>query len=124
MSARSDLRCSPFVCFLSQAARLRAEQKEDRAPRFDSASRTRGLAWGWGHWWSPFFGKSRSDIGFVAFHPQMGWFLTDRIELYGEATLFVYHQPAGDISAGLGGLAGRWHFWNDRVSYACISSRA
>ena len=69
--------------------------------RFDSSSRTRGLAWGWGHSWSPYFGKTRSDISFVAFHPQMGWFLTDRIELYGEATLFAYREPAtGEISAG------------------------
>ena len=92
-----------------------AQSKENRAPRFDSSSRTRGLNFGWGHSWSPFFGKTRSDIGFVAFHPQMGWFLTDRLELCGEATLFVYHQSLGDVSAGLGGLAGRWHFWNDRL---------
>jgi Lipid A 3-O-deacylase (PagL) len=92
-----------------------AQPKDGRVRRFDSSSRTRGLAWGWGHSWSPFFGKTRSDLGFVAFHPQMGWFISDRIELYGEATLFIYHKPPGNITAGLGGLAGRAHFWNDRA---------
>ena len=44
----------------------------------------------------------------------MGWFLTDNIELYGEGTLFVYHQPPAEVTAGLGGFAGRAYFWNDR----------
>jgi hypothetical protein len=97
------------------AAQPEAETGKPPGLRFDRSSRTRGLAWGWGHSWRPLFGKTRSDLGFVAFHPQMGWFVTDRIELYGEATLFVYHQPAGAVTAGLGGLAGRVHFWNDRA---------
>ena len=91
-----------------------AQATDTRTARFDADSRTRGLAWGWGHSWSPFFGKTRSDIAFIAFHPQMGWFVTDRIELYGEATYFGYYQPAGAITAGIGGFAGRVHFWNDR----------
>src|SRR5687768_1479525 len=37
-----------------------AQAQHDGTPRFDAASRTRGLAWGWGHSWSPFFGKTRS----------------------------------------------------------------
>jgi hypothetical protein len=92
-----------------------AEPDLSPARRFDRSSRTRGVAWGWGHSWRPLFGKTRSDLGFVAFHPQMGWFITDRIELYGEATLLVYHEPPREITAGLGGLAGRVHFWNDRA---------
>jgi hypothetical protein len=44
----------------------------------------------------------------------MGWFLTDHIELYGEATFFGYHKPAGEIAAGAGAFAGRVHIWNDR----------
>lgn len=91
-----------------------AESDASPARRFDRSSRTRGLAWGWGHSWRPLFGKTRSDLGFVAFHPQMGWFVTDRIELYGEATLFLYHEPSRELTAGLGGLAGRVHFWNGR----------
>lgn len=102
-----------FLCLIPAPAA--AQTADDRVVRFDADSRTRGLAGGWGHSWSPFFGKTRSDIGFVAFHPQMGWFLTDRIELYGEATLFLYHQPRARVTAGLGGLAGRVHFWNDRA---------
>ena len=113
MLGRAICAALTLTCVFSSS--VDAQSQEYRAPRFDSASRTRGLNFGWGHSWSPFFGKTRSHLGFVAFHPQMGWFLTDKIELYGEATLFVYHQPLGDVSAGLGGLAGRWHFWNDRA---------
>ena len=78
-------------------------------PAFDQNSRTRGLLGGWGHRWRPVFGKTRTDIGFVAFHPRMGWFVTDRLELFGEATLFVYHGPEAALAAGLGGIAGRYY---------------
>ena len=80
--------------------------------RFDRDSRTRGLVGGWAHSWRPVFGQTTSDIRFVAFHPRMGWFLTDRLELYGEGTLFVYHEPAVAVTGGLGGIAGRYHFRN------------
>ena len=40
----------------------------------------------------------------------MGWFVTDRIELFGEGTLFVYDRPQAAVAAGLGGLAGRYYF--------------
>ncbi len=83
--------------------------------RFDADSRTRGLVGGWGHSWRagvPGFGKTRSEITFVAFHPQLGWFVSDHLELYGEATLFVYNRPHAGVSAGLGGLAGRYHLSN------------
>lgn len=76
---------------------------------FEKGSRTRGLAGGWGHSWRPIFGKTRSDISFVAFHPRMGWFVTDRLELYGEGTLFLYDQPETAVTAGLGGLSGRYY---------------
>lgn len=85
--------------------------------RFDDRSRSRGLLFGWGHSWEPGwpgYGKTRNHIGFVAFHPQMGWFVSDRLELYGEGTLLAYHLPGAEISAGLAGLAGRYHFWNNR----------
>jgi hypothetical protein len=39
----------------------------------------------------------------------MGWFLTDRFELYGEGTLFAYTQPEPAVGAGLGGLSGRYY---------------
>jgi hypothetical protein len=83
-------------------------------PRFDNESHTLGLLWGWGHSWRPGFGRTRSDIAFAAFHPQMGWFVTDRLELYGEATVLVNHQPQAAVSGGLTGFVARYHFWNDR----------
>lgn len=76
---------------------------------FSTGSRTRGLIGGWGHSWRPLFGKTRSRIMFAAFHPRMGWFVADRLELYGEATLFLYHEPEAAVAAGLGGLAGRYY---------------
>lgn len=84
--------------------------------RFDSDSRTEGLAWGFGHSWKPgFFGQTETDIAFGAFHPQIGWFMTDKLELYGEGTLFVYGKPQTEVAGGLAGLSARYHFWNDRV---------
>ncbi len=86
------------------AASARAEEQP-----FEKGSRTRGLTGGWGHSWRPIFGKTRSDISFVAVHPRMGWFVTDRLELYGEGTLFLYDQPESAVAAGLGGLSGRYY---------------
>ena len=76
---------------------------------FSKGSRTQGLVGGWGHSWRPIFGQTRSVITFVAFHPRMGWFVIDRGELYGEATLFVYHEPRAALAAGAGALAGRYY---------------
>ena len=78
---------------------------------------TRGLAAGWGHAWKhgvPGYGKTDTDIGFVAFHPQLGRFITDHLEFYGEGTLLLYHMPAVSVGGGLAGLGGRYHLWNDR----------
>ncbi len=72
-------------------------------------SRTLGLAGGWGHSWRPIFGQTRSVITFEAFTPSMGWFVLDRVELYGEATLFFYNKPEAAIAAGAGGLSGRYY---------------
>ena len=85
--------------------------------RFDADSRTRGLGGGWGHSWSggfPGYGETDTDVAFVAFQPQMGWFLTDRLELYGEGTLLLYHEPEAEVAGGIVGIAGRYHLWNDR----------
>lgn len=85
--------------------------------RFDRDSRTMGLVAGWGHSWGagfPGYGRTESEIAFGAFHPQMGWFITDKLELYGEGTLLVYRQPKLDVAGGLTGLVARYHFWNDR----------
>lgn len=88
---------------------------QDAPVRFDTASRTRGLGGAWGHSWRLFgVGRTRTDSSFVAFHPQMGWFVTDRFEMYGEGTLLVYTEPEHAVAGGLAGLAGRLHLWNDR----------
>ena len=97
-----------FVLCAAIALSLAAPVRADERP-FSKGSRTRGLTGGWGHSWRPLFGKTRSQITFVAFAPRMGWFVTDRLELYGEGTLFLYDQPEVAVAAGLGGLAGRYY---------------
>ena len=82
--------------------------------RLASGNWTRGLTGGWGHSWTPGYGKTESDVGFVAFHPQLGRFVTDHLELYGEGTLFLYHEPSVAVGAGVAGIGGRYHVWNDR----------
>lgn len=79
--------------------------------------RTRALAGGWGHSWLygwPGYGESISDIQFVAFYPQMGWFVTDWLELFGEGTAHVYYRPHTAILGGIVGIGGRHYFLRDR----------
>jgi len=114
-----------FFGALVLAAAIAATQSADAA--FAAGHRSRGLAGGWGQGWPyavPGWGKTRSDISFIAFHPRMGWFVTDRLELYGEATLLLYHRPAPAVSAGLGGLAGRLYWSTHRtwVPYATLGA--
>ena len=83
--------------------------------RLASGNWTRGLVSGWGHSWKPGgYGKTESNVEFVAFHPQLGRFVTDHLELYGEGTLLLYYRPSVSISGGLAGIGGRYHFWNNR----------
>ena len=93
------------------------DSRSDAEPRLAAGYWTRGLAGGWGHAWKyavPGYGKTESDVRFGAFHPQLGRFVTDHLELYGEATLLLYRRPAPAVSAGLAGLGGRYHAWHDR----------
>ena len=86
-------------------------------PRLAAGYWTRGLSAGWGHAWRygvPGYGKTESDVRFAAFHPQLGRFVTDHLELHGEGTLLLYDQPARAASGGLAGLGGRYHVWRDR----------
>lgn len=86
-------------------------------PRLAAGYWTRGLVAGWGHAWKhgiPGHGKTESDVRFAAFHPQLGRFVTDHLEIYGEGTLLLYEQPARSVAAGLAGLGGRYHVWRDR----------
>jgi hypothetical protein len=74
--------------------------------------RTRSLAAGWGTAWRfgiPGYGKTRSDAAFVAFHPSLGWFIRNRFELGGEATVLLYYRQEAAISAGLAAIGGRFH---------------
>lgn len=64
---------------------------------------------GWRHGW-PGYGKTETALAFAAVHPQMGWFVHPKLELYGEGTLLLCYRPDWAVSAGLVGLAGRYHF--------------
>jgi hypothetical protein len=81
-------------------------------------NRTRALAASVGHSWG--FGwndasLSTSDAKFVGFHPQLGWFQSSKLELYGEATLHAYWRPEPAVFAGVMGIGGRYHFFDDRA---------
>ncbi len=84
-------------------------------PRLAAGYWTRGLSGGWGDAWKygvPGWRKTESDVRFAAFHPQLGRFVTDHLEIHGEAALLAYNRvPA--VSGGLG-LGGRYHVWRDR----------
>ena len=69
----------------------------------DRGVRVRALAGGWGTAWTygiPGWGKTTSDVRFVALHPGLGWFVTRRAELFGEAALFVYSHPRATFAVG------------------------
>jgi lipid A 3-O-deacylase len=86
---------------------LAADEQTDRGVRARSLSGGWGTAWKYG---VPGYGKTSSDVEFVAFQPALGWFVLDRLELFGEATLLVYYEPTADITGGLAGIGGRYHF--------------
>ena len=105
-----------------------AQQPETRdEPLLARGFRTRALAGSVGHSW-PFgwndASLATSDLQFVGFHPQLGWFQTSRIELYGEATLHVYWKPEPAIFAGVMGIGARYHFFDNRswTPYALLSA--
>ena len=99
---------APVVALLVVLAPVATAGQE---PRLAAGYWTRGLVGGWGHGWKhgiPGYGKTETDVRFVAFHPQLGRFVTDHLEIYGEGTLLLYRQPAPAVSAGLAGLGGRY----------------
>ena len=55
---------------------------------------------------TPGYGKTKSDVQFVAFHPQLGRFVTNHLELYGEGTLFLYSQPETAVGGGAAAIGG------------------
>jgi hypothetical protein len=101
------------------APELLAQQAEPASavPRLAHGYRTRALAGGWGHSWRqgwPGRGKAVTDIQYVGFYPQMGWFVTNWLELYGEGTGHVYYQPHTAVLGGVLGIGGRHYFLRDR----------
>jgi hypothetical protein len=81
-------------------------------PQLERGVRVRSVAAGWGNAWEygiPGWGKTASDVRFVAVHPALGWFVVDRGELFGEAALFVYSRPADTIAVGPLAIGGRFH---------------
>lgn len=96
-----------LLLIVAAAAPLRAQDGP-----VDRGVRTRALAAGWGTAWQfgiPGYGKTQTDAAFVAFHPALGWFVRDRLEVGGEATLYVYYRPKPAVSAGLAALGARYH---------------
>jgi hypothetical protein len=81
--------------------------------RVETGVRVRSLAAGWGTAWEfgvPGWGKTTSDVQFVAFHPGLGWFVIDRGEVFGEAALFAYYRPESTVAVGPIAVGGRYHF--------------
>jgi hypothetical protein len=104
-----------------------AQQPDKEDALLARGYRTRALAGSAGHSW-PFgwndASLATSDLHFVGFHPQLGWFQTSRIELYGEATLHAYWKPEPAIFAGVMGIGARYHFFDNRswTPYALLSA--
>jgi lipid A 3-O-deacylase len=97
------------IAMLIVIACLPPAEVRSQARSFEAGDRTRGLIGGVGLGYKPPWAPTESDVAFAAFHPRLGWFVHDRIELFGEATLFVYSEPKLDVSAGAGMLAGRYY---------------
>ena len=109
---------STGVAALVLLTALAPEAASAQTPRLAAGNWTRSLAAGWGHGWKyavPGYGKTESPIRLVAVHPQLGRFVTNHLEIYGEGTLLLYDRPATAVGAGLAGLGGRYHVWRDRA---------
>jgi hypothetical protein len=84
------------------------------APGYRTRALTASVGRSWGFGWND-AGLATTDARFAGFHPQLGWFQTSRVELYGEATLHFYWQPVPAIFAGVMGIGGRYHLFEDRA---------
>ena len=49
----------------------------------------------------------------VGFYPQMGWFVANWLELYGEGTAHVHYRPTRPLG-GVVGISGRHYFLRER----------
>ena len=98
-----------LIAILVTSSLLFAAPVRSQDRPFKTGDRTRGMIGGVGIGYRPPWAPTHSDVGFAALHPRMGWFVRDRLEIYGEATLFVYYEPTLEVSAGAGALAGRYY---------------
>jgi hypothetical protein len=107
------LLCAPAIDLAAQQERPASEP----AP-LARGYQTRALAAGWGHSWLhgwPGYGKAISDVEYIGLYPQMGWLVTDWLELYGEGTAHVYYRPDAAVLGGVVGIGGRHYFLRDRA---------
>ena len=105
------MRFLPAACLCVASAAVATPAFGQQAP-VDRGTHVRSLAAGWGTAWRygiPGYGKTTSDVQFVAFHPGLGWFLIDRGEVFGEAAMFVYYRPETTFAAGPIAIGGRYH---------------
>jgi hypothetical protein len=101
--AASRLRAGLLVAALAALVLAVGAPAAAQHAETDRGVRVRALAAGWGTAWPygiPGWGKTTSDVRFVAFHPGLGWFVTRRAELFGEAALFVYWRPRTTFAVG------------------------
>ena len=127
MGFRSAIVFAASLLLPSEALAQQQEQQGQDETRLARGYRTRALAGSAGHSWPLGWNDASlatSDLHFVGFHPQLGWFQTSRFELYGEATLHGYWKPEPAIFAGVMGIGARYHFFDNRASTASASCSA
>ena len=127
MGFRSAIVFAASLLLPSEALAQQQEQQGQDETRLARGYRTRALAGSAGHSWPLGWNDASlatSDLHFVGFHPQLGWFQTSRFELYGEATLHGYWKPEPAIFAGVMGIGARYHFFDNRAwtPYALLSA--
>ena len=106
--------CCP-CCWSRRPQRNRLTQlpSPPRWPVATVSDAGRRLGHSWLHGW-PGYAQAVSDIQYFGFYPQMGWFVTNWLELYGEGTAHVYYRPHAAILGGVVGIGGRHYFLRDR----------
>jgi hypothetical protein len=94
-----------FVIIAAVDAPIRAQDRSG----YQRGDRTRALIGGAGIGYRPPWTPTRADVVFAAAHPRLGWFVADRVEVFGEATVFLYSRPPRRVTAGVAAMAGKYH---------------
>ena len=103
MRATSVVTC----CLLALSAPvLGQDARVERGARVRAVAVGGGTAWKYG---IPGWGKTTSDVRFVAFHAALGWFVVDRLEVFGESALFASSRPERTLAVGPVAIGGRYH---------------